>query len=92
MKRHPPKIRKLLKNSSCNCSNVLFEGLISLADLNFSQSRTRVPASYTVSQVRVYLAWTLQGPREKVTVRSDNDGPNSAITEARTPRGFRIRL
>jgi len=31
-------------------------------------------------------------PRRKVTAGSRNDGPNSAITEARTPRGFGIRL
>lgn len=31
-------------------------------------------------------------PREKATLGSRNDGASSAITEARTPRGFGIRL
>lgn len=35
---------------------------------------------------------TSKASREKATVRSRNDGPNSAITEARTPRGFGVRL
>lgn len=54
-------------------------------------------SSYYIAQAgsvvcaRTRSAWTSKASREKVTLGSGNDRPNSAITEARTPRGFGIR-
>lgn len=48
-------------------------------------------------RVRAYIhrtrsAWTSKASRGEVALGSGNDGANSAITEARTPRGFGTRL
>lgn len=45
-------------------------------------------------RVRAYIvhARTSKASREEVALGSGNDGANSAITEARTPRGFGTRL
>jgi hypothetical protein len=53
----------------------------------------RYPRCITWSR-RYVCTWRglCRPPRRKVTAGSRNDGPNSAITEARTPRGFGIRL
>ena len=53
--------------------------------------------TYIRTYVRTYVhrtrsAWTSKASREEVALGSGNDGANSAITEARTPRGFGTRL
>lgn len=45
-----------------------------------------------VLRARIQPAWTSKASREKGTLGSGNNGVNSAITEARRPRGFGIRL